>query len=251
MAKNNEMPTRDKSESFFKEHKKQIIVGIIILTIGFGGPFIIFQIIKVSLNTEYPFTVVLSGSMNPTIYRGDLLILQGKAPADIANGTVEGKEGDIIIYDAHGVWKYPYSVPDEPIVHRVVGKYYDNSTEKWMFWTKGDNDATNPDIDPPDGTTNPYYDRQYAVPEDKILGTVVGRIPWIGNISIFFSTNNVGLILIIIVGALLIITVIWDIISPEEEDKDKKKKEEKIRKKTMKVGEKKAEKVSMKDEFDI
>ena len=242
-----------KTKNFFKEHKKQIIVGLIILAVGFGGPFLIFQIIKVALNTEYPFTVVLSESMSPTIERGDLLILQGKNPENIINGTVASKDGDIIVYDAHGVWdSWPRgSVPSEPIVHRVVGKYYDDSTDKWMFYTKGDNDLTNPDIDPPDGSL--VIDYKYPVPEDKILGVVIGRIPWIGNISIFFSTSNIGIILIIVVGALLVITVIWDIVSPEEdeEEKEKKEAEKKLRKKMEKQRKEEAEKVSMQDEFEF
>ena len=41
--------------------------------------------------------IVVSGSMEPNLYKGDLLFLKGTDPATIKNGTSEGKEGDIIV----------------------------------------------------------------------------------------------------------------------------------------------------------
>lgn len=232
-----------------KKKRKKIIIGVIIISVGFGSPFIINFLMQLILQTQHPLVVVVSDSMNPAIYRGDLLILQGKNPIDIVNGTITGKEGDIIVYDAHGVWDgWPNGqVPDEPIVHRIVNKWFDNSTGKWMFYTKGDNDVTNTNIDPPDG----YFqvDYKYPVPEEKILGVVIGRVPFIGYVNIFLSENNIFLYLIIgILGALLIISVIWDIISPEKEKE--KEKESKLIKNKGEERQLTSEKIIIQDEFE-
>ena len=63
----------------------------------------IWNVLKLSLFTESPVVVVLSGSMEPSMYRGDILFLHKNTPIE---------NGDIIVY----------TVPDEgiPIVHRVT-----------------------------------------------------------------------------------------------------------------------------------
>ena len=247
MENNKKISNSENGELKKKKLSKKIIIGILIIAIGFGSPFIITLLMQAILQTQHPLVVVVSDSMNPAIYRGDLLILQGKNPIDIVNGTIEGKEGDIIVYDAHGVWDgWPNGqVPDEPIVHRIVNKWFDNSTGKWMFYTKGDNDVTNTNIDPPDG----YFqvDYRYPVPEDKILGVVIGRVPYIGYVNIFLSENNIFLYLIIgILGTLLVISVIWDIISPEkEEEKDSKPIRNKGKERQLT-----SEKIIIQDEFE-
>ena len=58
---------------------------------------------KLSLWTESPVVVVLSGSMEPAMQRGDVLFLHKNTP--IVNG-------DIIVYELEG--------ENIPIVHRVV-----------------------------------------------------------------------------------------------------------------------------------
>lgn len=249
MENNKKTSISENGELKKKKLSKKITIGILIIAIGFGSPFIITLLMQAILQTQHPIVVVVSDSMNPAIYRGDLLILQGKNPIDIVNGTITGKEGDIIVYDAHGVWDgWPNGqVPDEPIVHRIVNKWFDNSTGKWMFYTKGDNDATNTNIDPPDG----YFqvDYKYPVPEDKILGVVIGRVPFIGYVNIFLSENNIFLYLIIgILGTLLIISVIWDIVTPEKEKE--KEKESILIKNKGKERQLTSEKIIIQDEFE-
>lgn len=249
MENNKKISNSENGELKKKKLSKRIIIGILIVVIGFGSPFIINFLMQAILQTQHPLVVVVSDSMNPAIYRGDLLILQGKNPIDIVNGTIEGKNGDIIVYDAHGVWdEWPNGqVPDEPIVHRIVNKWFDNSTGEWMFYTKGDNDVTNTNIDPPDGYSQ--FDYKYPVPEDKILGVVIGRVPYIGYFNIFLSENNIFLYLIIgILGTLLIISVLWDIISPEKEKE--KEKESKLIKEKDKERRLNSEKIIIQDEFE-
>lgn len=184
--------------------KRKIIIAIILIIFAFSGSFLIYYILQVTLNTTTPMVVVVSGSMEPTLHRGDLLFLQGKDPATIKNGTIYGKEGDIIVFDAHGLWINP---PPDPIVHRVIGKKYDNA---WFFLTKGD--------------ANPSPDEAW-VPENKILGVVVGIIPYIGWVKIILTDSGLLIPLLVIVSALLVISIIWDLVKKDDEGKDKKKGE--------------------------
>lgn len=207
--------------------KKKIIVGVILICFAFFGSFIIYFVMQVALNTQYPMVVVVSGSMEPNINKGDLLFLQGKNVEDIKSGTIEDQTGDVIVYDARGLWA---GAPSEPIVHRVVNKYEVNDT--WYFETKGD--------------ANLYKDRA-PVPGDHVLGVVVGRIPFIGWIKIFLTETNIFLPLIIILAALLIISIVYDIIKGEEgEDEQKEIKLKKPKKTLKKAREEYIEKIEVK-----
>ncbi len=108
--------------------KRKIIVTVILLVTAFSGAFLIYFVMQVALNTDTPMVVVVSGSMEPNLLEGDLLFLKGIDPANIKNGTIEGKEGDIIVFNAYNLWVH---APAEPIVHRVIDKKYDNG---WFFF---------------------------------------------------------------------------------------------------------------------
>jgi hypothetical protein len=109
---------------------------------------------------------------------------------------------------------------DELIVHRIVpaatigGKSY--------FFTKGDGNPTNtwPSI------PEPYeYDRWYskvniplgAVSEDLVVGKVVIRVPWIGQIALLMNyalgINNSYLAVATIVG-LVILLLFMEFVTP-------------------------------------
>ncbi|MGV9169669.1 MAG: signal peptidase I, partial [Promethearchaeia archaeon] len=78
--------------------KTLFLLGIVALA-TFGG----YGIFMFSMGTTTPLVVVTSESMEPALYPGDLLVLQGRPAEDIA-------VGDIIVYedDWYG---------DAPIVH--------------------------------------------------------------------------------------------------------------------------------------
>jgi len=201
--------------------KKKIIVAVIILTIAFSGSFIIFFILQVSLGTKSPMVVVISGSMAPNINRGDLLFIENNTdPEDIKAGTIKDKSGDVIVYDADGLWDS--GAPDEPIVHRVVDKWYNETEKMWYFLTKGDH---NPSVD------------KAPVPADHIIGVSCGRIPYIGYVKIFLTESGLFIPLLIILSVLLVISIIYDIIKEEEEEEEEDEKIKKVkitRKKTTK-----------------
>jgi len=154
-----------------KKITKKVIVSIALISFAFVGSFLIYFVLQISLNTETPIVVVISHSMEPTIKKGDLLFVKGTAPGLIKNGTIEGKEGDIIVFDAQGLWP---STPDELIVHRVIDKYLVGDV--WYFLTKGDNNLS-PDIAP--------------IPENRIYGVVIGGNPFIGWVKIILTEITV------------------------------------------------------------
>ncbi len=200
---------KKKSKDKQSTSKRKVIIAVILIIFAFSGSFLIYFILQISLNTNTPMVVVISGSMEPTILKGDLLFVQGKDPAQIKNGTIVGKEGDVIVFDA---WNLPgwFNPPRDPVVHRVVDKWYDGG---WYFLTKGD---ANPTVD--DG----------PVPENRVLGVVVGRIPYIGWIKILLTDSGLLIPLLVIVSALLIISIIWDIFKKDDDGEEKKKGKNKL-----------------------
>jgi len=176
--------------------KRKIITAVLLIVFAFSGSFLIFFIMQISLDTKLPMVVVVSGSMEPKYNVGDLLFVKGKDPAKIKNGTIDGKEGDVIVFDANGIWSNP---PSDPVVHRVVGKRYDNG---WLFTTKGDANA---------------FPDEAEVPANKIFGVVCGIIPYIGWVKILLTDSGLLIPLLIIISVILVISIIWDFIKKEQE----------------------------------
>ena len=187
--------------------KKKVIVAVLLISFAFFGSFIIYFVLQVSLNTQTPIVVVVSGSMAPTINEGDILFVQGRNPSLIQNGSAVEKDGDIIVFNAYGLWS---SAPLDPIVHRVIDKWYDNGT--WYFRTKGDANSL-PDPVP--------------ISEDKVIGVVIGGIPFIGWIKIVLTESGLLIPLLIIISVLLIISIVWDFVKEEEKDSERDLQEKK------------------------
>jgi len=185
--------------------RKKIIIAVVMISIAFFGSFLVYFILQISFNTESPIVVVVSGSMEPQIHKGDLLFVMGREPEDIKNGTIIDKDGDIIVFNAQGLWP---SAPLDPIVHRVIDKYQVGDT--WYFRTKGDANAI-PDAAP--------------IPESRIIGVVVGGIPYIGWVKIFLTESGLLIPLLVIISALLIISIVRDIYKGDDDDQDENIKE--------------------------
>ncbi len=200
----NNLKNSNEKEKTPISHKK-VIIAVVMICIAFFGSFLLYFGLQVALNTEAPIVIVVSGSMEPNIREGDLLFVMGANPKDIKNGTAEDKNGDVIVFDARGLWA---GAPEEPIVHRVVDKYLVGDT--WYFRTKGDANSL------PD---------QELVPESRIIGVVIGGIPYIGWVKILLTESGLLIPLLVIVSALLVISIIRDIFQDEngDEDEDQKK----------------------------
>lgn len=112
--------------------------------------------------------VVVSGSMEPVFYRGDVVVIEktsflGLQEVDSKNLKV----GDIIIYQA--TW-FP-----EPVIHRIITKGTDPNGKAY-YVTKGDN---NPGPDPV-----AVYPEQ-VLAKVVVIGNTSLIIPKIGYITIW------------------------------------------------------------------
>ncbi|KAF9045586.1 signal peptidase complex catalytic subunit SEC11 [Panaeolus papilionaceus] len=141
----------------------------------------IWKGLGVITNSESPIVVVLSGSMEPAFYRGDLLFLTN--PADQRYQT-----GDITVYKIPGA--------DIPIVHRVMETHdvqpkktkskknkaaaeltepAPQSPPKQLMLTKGDNNHVD-DIE--------LYQGLEWLERKHIVGKVRGFLPYVGYVTI-------------------------------------------------------------------
>lgn len=168
----------------FKTAISALIVIILFLAFWFGS--------IAYFNNENPYLVVSSGSMFPTLNVGDLIIVKRIDPAQI-------RIGDIIVF------RKPLD-PEKLIVHRVV-KIVKKGLNEYLFTTHGDNN-------PPTATE--------SFSEDYYVGKVIGRIPFIGHVSLFTHTRE-GFYFLIFVIICLIITFI---LLPSDKEKEETPKDE-------------------------
>ena len=125
-------------------------------------------IIIIGIILAQHMNVVVSGSMEPVFYRGDVVVIEKTDflgiheinPADL-------KIGDIVIY--HAIW-FP-----EPVIHRIIATGTAINGSQYYI-TKGDN---NPIQDP-----YPVYDNQILAKVVTIGNTPV-VIPKVGYITIW------------------------------------------------------------------
>ncbi|THU91905.1 hypothetical protein K435DRAFT_780493 [Dendrothele bispora CBS 962.96] len=167
-----------------------------------ASPFMIWKGLSLVTNTESPVVVVLSGSMEPAFYRGDILFLTNPRPESEEPQSLY-KTGDILVYKIPG--------KDIPIVHRVIEAhdFYSEivpsdadegvaestsdtaqdagrggsqrsprSDLKQLMLTKGDNNPVD-DLGLYDGLD--WLERRH------IVGRVRGYLPYVGYISIFLN----------------------------------------------------------------
>ena len=135
--------------------------------------------------------IVLTDSMSPTIYSGDLVIDHTVDPATL-------KVDDIISYYD------PESQSGDSIVTHRITEITKTDDGKVAFMTKGDfNNAAD----------------KTPVPADKVVGLYQFRIPNGGNVAMFMQTTT-GLIVCVVVP--LILLVAYDVIRRKMYDKKNK-----------------------------
>uniref|UniRef100_A0A0A9XIU4 Signal peptidase complex catalytic subunit SEC11 n=2 Tax=Lygus hesperus TaxID=30085 RepID=A0A0A9XIU4_LYGHE len=117
-------------------------------------------------NTSSPFVVVLSGSMEPTFYRGDILML--------SNRNCVYEVGDILVFEA--------ADKEIPIVHRILEIAQDSFGKK-HYLTKGDNNQHS--------DTSLYRSGKRWLPHERTLGKIVGCIPYLGYLTLFLTEHLV------------------------------------------------------------
>lgn len=150
----NKKEKKQKQEKNKKSNTREIISYIILIVLAI--------VIAQHLN------VVVSGSMEPVFYRGDIVATENINTFGVQefNPTTDVHVGDIVVYNAE--W-YP-----EPVIHRVIAQKDINGT--MYFEIKGDNNPT------PD----PYYVLPSQI-RSKVLtiGNTPIVIPKIGYVTLF------------------------------------------------------------------
>ncbi|MCL6579338.1 MAG: signal peptidase I, partial [Candidatus Bathyarchaeota archaeon] len=162
--------------------------------------FMFWYGVQFTLNTEYPALAVASGSMLPTLKVGDLIIVQGVPPDQI---YADPLKGDIIVFRRGS----------ELIVHRAV--YMENRSDGYWFTTKGDNVGS----------------RDSAFHESNLIGKVIGKIPWVGNLALLMHTKENMLMFAIIIIILIVVFLMFPFETEKKEkngEKTKKWKERKL-----------------------
>ncbi len=141
--------------------------------------------LQLYLGTTTPLLAVESESMEPTLYRGDLVIVRGVNPESL-------EVGDIIIFQS--------SMSDVPVVHRIVNIGY--SGGELQFTTKGDN---NPTIDP------------YLVPESDVLAKVIGSIRYLGFVTLILILPGGVFFIVFLISIFLLSSIICESFSTKEQ----------------------------------
>ena len=180
------MPQKNK-EKTSTAHKALNVVGIVLCVILI--PILIINvtlIVKSYTNTDevpkiggYAPLIVLTGSMEPKIKSGDLIIVKQIDGKDVKNEDVIA----FIDPDGNGT---------SILTHKVIEIYEENGTI--FFKTKGDANNT---------------EDRLPVSEDALVGIYVTRVAGAGNIAMFMQTTA-GLVVCVIVP--LVVLIGWDIL---------------------------------------
>ena len=142
--------------------------------------------------------VVLTGSMVPEIMPKDVVVTKKREAKDL-------EVGDIITFLSSDP-----RLSNIIVTHRIKAKYYDATTNKYTFQTKGDANNT----------------ADFTLAEDtNIIGEVIFKIPKIGYIQSILATKG-GLIIVVLIPCLAILS--YDIVKLGKNVKNKvvKKKSE-------------------------
>jgi signal peptidase I len=137
--------------------------------------------LKFAYGTDYPILAVASGSMEPVLYAGDLIVVEGiqnVSSIHVASADAD-PPGDILVYQG----------ATELIVHRAIDKKIVDG--RYIFIIHGDANPTG---------ANEHVD------EDRIVGRYTGfKVPWLGNIALFFADFEVKVAFVALWIILLIV----------------------------------------------
>lgn len=194
--------------------ENELISWVVYIVSAFIFALAIYSILGFVLGTPSPMVIVMSGSMEPVYYRGDVIVLQGVTPdtllapvveldvptlkntpyIEIANTNYLSKEitfkdeitvsfstnNDIVVYFS--------SLRQQPIIHRVMAKLH--AQDGYYVITKGDNNNI---IDQECGRIIPGRIpgciSLYPIPISKLDGKAVLKIPVVGCVKLWLFDN--------------------------------------------------------------
>lgn len=164
--------------------KRAMLRVILLLGLAYLLSLSMNPVLKFVSGTEYPLSVVVSGSMRPSLNVGDLVVVKAVPPSEL-------KVGDVIVF--HNPLR-----KQELIVHRIVDIVIADDGKRY-FNTKGD--------------ANFLTDKDrwgVLVPEDLVEGKVVFVIPYIGLLRIALDSLMSPLVLYLLIVALMVSVVFFE-----------------------------------------
>lgn len=188
---------------------------------------VLYLLLGFAFGTSSPLMIVYSGSMENTLFRGDIAALRGAGAETVSAREISldkslsgvpladyasvhydlekkvidyieffdgqkvfpDKEGSIVVYNS-----YPMGIP---IIHRVVVKI--NANDGVFLLTKGDNDSTNPTIDQDCGKIILNKSEKpcitfFAVNVRDLQGAEFFSIPKLGCVKLWVIDNPLSLL---------------------------------------------------------
>lgn len=144
---------------------RQLATQVLNFALVLSTAFMLWKGLSVLTDSPSPIVVVLSGSMEPAFYRGDLLFLWNRGR--------DTQVGEVVVYNVQG--------KDIPIVHRVVRRF-GGGDEPLRLLTKGDNNNA-------DDTELYARGQDYLNRATDIIGSVRGYAPLVGYVTILLSEH--------------------------------------------------------------
>jgi signal peptidase len=153
--------------------KRQLAHQVLNLAMIVCSALMIWKSLMVVTESDSPVVVVLSGSMEPAFYRGDILFLH--------MGFTPFRAGDIVVF----------KVADReiPIVHRII-KVHEKESGAVDILTKGDNNQVD--------DRGLYAASQSYINKEHVIGRAKGYLPYIGMVTIIM--NDYPIVKYILVG---------------------------------------------------
>jgi len=142
---------------------RQVIYQVLNFAMIVASALMIWKGLMVATGSESPIVVVLSGSMEPAFYRGDLLVLTNDMEDPI-------RAGDITVFKIEG--------RDIPIVHRVI-KVHEKDVNDTKFLTKGDHNQVD--------DRGLYAPGQFWLQRKDVVGRARGFVPYVGMVTILMN----------------------------------------------------------------
>ena len=143
---------------------RKLLLQVISIGITVGSALMIWNVLKVVSYVESPVVVVLTASMEPAFYRGDILYVQNRKQQILP--------GDIPVFQIKS--------ETIPIVHRLIIRQdikYDE--RKFYLLTKGDNN--------PLDDRALYPNRQVWIHQQDLLGFIEAYCPYVGYVTILMN----------------------------------------------------------------
>jgi len=141
---------------------RQLLTQLIVLGTVISSALMMWKTLMIFTNSDSPIVVVLTGSMEPSFHRGDILLINWD--------YTHPYPGDIVVY----------KVPSQeiPIVHRVIA-IDPSEDESYLVLTKGDNNPVN---------DRGLYDRgEFWLKKGQVLGRIRMFCPYVGIATILLN----------------------------------------------------------------